>query len=52
MGTGRVNPSQRLEHQGIEGLGEVHYNLLEPQLVEHAIMRGEGRRSTPTCSST
>ncbi len=38
----RVNPSFRLEDQGIEGLGQVHYNLLEPALIEAAIRRGEG----------
>ncbi len=42
MKDGRVNPSQRLEHQGIEGLGYVHYNQLEPALVEAALKRGEG----------
>ncbi|HHC29779.1 MAG TPA: phosphoenolpyruvate carboxykinase, partial [Rhodobacterales bacterium] len=42
MSTGRVNPAQRLESQGIEGLGEVYYNLIEPQLMEHAVRRGEG----------
>ncbi|MGB8621995.1 MAG: phosphoenolpyruvate carboxykinase [Paracoccaceae bacterium] len=42
MTTGRVNLSQRLEDQGITGLGEVHYNLMEPALVEAAIKRGEG----------
>ena len=29
MGQGRVNPDQTLEHQGISGLGEVYYNLIE-----------------------
>ncbi|RME14607.1 MAG: phosphoenolpyruvate carboxykinase [Alphaproteobacteria bacterium] len=43
MSTGRVNPSQRLEDQGIKGLGTVYYNLIEPQLVEHAVCRGEAR---------
>ncbi|MBK5934845.1 phosphoenolpyruvate carboxykinase (ATP) [Rhodovulum imhoffii] len=42
MNIGRVNPSQRLEDQGIEGLGKVFYNLLEPALIEEAIRRGEG----------
>ena len=40
--TGRVNPSHRLEDQGIAGLGSVYYNLLEPALVETALRRGEG----------
>ncbi|MEZ5777688.1 MAG: phosphoenolpyruvate carboxykinase [Paracoccaceae bacterium] len=42
MTDGRVNPSQRLEDQGIAGLGNVYYNLIEPALVEAAIKRGEG----------
>lgn len=42
MTTGRVNPNFRLEDQGITGLGQVHYNLLEPALIEAAVTRGEG----------
>ena len=42
MTSGRVNPQFRLEDQGIEGLGNVHYNLMEPALVEAALKRGEG----------
>ncbi|TCM86942.1 phosphoenolpyruvate carboxykinase [Rhodovulum steppense] len=42
MEIGRVNPAHRLEDQGITGLGKVHYNLLEPALVEAALTRGEG----------
>jgi phosphoenolpyruvate carboxykinase (ATP) len=42
MTTGRVNPNFRLEDQGIAGLGQVHYNLLEPALIETAVLRGEG----------
>ncbi|MFA5537985.1 MAG: phosphoenolpyruvate carboxykinase [Gemmobacter sp.] len=42
MEIGRVNPARRLEDQGIAGLGNVHYNLIEPALVEAALMRGEG----------
>ena len=42
MTVGRVNPEFRLEHQGIAGLGQVHYNLAEPALVSHALQRGEG----------
>ena len=30
MTSGRVNPKFLLEDQGINGLGEVHYNLIEP----------------------
>ena len=41
MTHGRVNPQQRLEDQGITGLGQVHYNLLEPALVEAAVAAGE-----------
>ena len=42
MSQPRVNPKHRLEDQGISGLGTVHYNLLEPALIEAAIVRGEG----------
>ncbi|WP_372603198.1 phosphoenolpyruvate carboxykinase [Actibacterium sp.] len=42
MSTGRVNPNQRLEDQGITGLGQVYYNLMEPALVEEALKRDEG----------
>ena len=42
MTHGRVNPARALEQQGIEGLGTVYYNLLEPALVQHALSRGEG----------
>ncbi|MFA5581775.1 MAG: phosphoenolpyruvate carboxykinase [Paracoccaceae bacterium] len=42
MTTGRVNPAHRLEEQGITGLGNVYYNLIEPQLLEEAVKRGEG----------
>lgn len=42
MNSGRVNPRFRLEDQGITGLGEVHYNLIEPALIEAALRNGEG----------
>ena len=42
MTSGRVNPNFRLEDQGIEGLGEVHYNQIEPALIDAALRRGEG----------
>ena len=42
METGRVNPNQRLQDQGITGLGHVYYNLLEPALIQEAIKRDEG----------
>ena len=42
MTNGRVNPSFRLEDQGINGLGAVHYNLTEPGLMQAALNRGEG----------
>ncbi|MFC3613860.1 phosphoenolpyruvate carboxykinase [Lutimaribacter marinistellae] len=42
MTSGRVNPQFRLEDQGIEGLGNVYYNFMEPALIEEAIKRGEG----------
>ena len=42
MTIGRVNPRFRLEDQGITGLGNVYYNLIEPALIETALKRGEG----------
>ncbi|WP_308915586.1 phosphoenolpyruvate carboxykinase [Jannaschia sp. LMIT008] len=38
----RANPDHTLAHQGIDGLGQVHYNLTEPALMQHALQRGEG----------
>ncbi|WP_238366832.1 phosphoenolpyruvate carboxykinase [Mesobacterium pallidum] len=43
MASGRVNPQFTLEDQGITGLGNVYYNLVEPALIEHALKRGEGQ---------
>ena len=43
MTTGRVNPAETLEKAGFSGLGAVFYNLMEPQLVQLAIERGEAR---------
>ncbi len=43
MEIGRVNPHNRLEDQGITGLGRVYYNLPENALIEEALKRGEGR---------
>jgi phosphoenolpyruvate carboxykinase (ATP) len=40
--TPRVNPDRTLEAQGITELGNVHYNLLEPAIIEQALIRGEG----------
>ncbi|MEM9342277.1 MAG: phosphoenolpyruvate carboxykinase [Pseudomonadota bacterium] len=42
MPTGRVNPEMTLESQGIQGLGEVHYNLTEPALMQESLCRQEG----------
>ncbi|QPM91013.1 phosphoenolpyruvate carboxykinase [Pseudooceanicola algae] len=42
MAFGRVNPHFRLEDQGIEGLGNVYYNLMEPALIQAALKREEG----------
>lgn len=42
MITGRVNPDKTLESQGINGLKSVHYNYLEPALIQLALTRGEG----------
>ncbi|MEM7641415.1 MAG: phosphoenolpyruvate carboxykinase [Pseudomonadota bacterium] len=38
----RVNPERTLEAQGITGLGNVHYNLLEPAIIQEALARNEG----------
>ncbi|WP_136649199.1 phosphoenolpyruvate carboxykinase [Paracoccus aeridis] len=43
MSDPRVNPNFRLEDQGLREAGEVHYNLLEPALIEAAVRRGEGK---------
>ena len=40
--TQRVNPERTLEAQGITGLGRVYYNLIEPAIVQEAVIRGEG----------
>ena len=42
MTAGRVNPHHRLQDQGITGLRDVHYNMIEPALVQAAVARGEG----------
>ncbi|MBJ6372686.1 phosphoenolpyruvate carboxykinase [Sedimentitalea arenosa] len=42
MTSGRVNPNFRLQDQGIEGVENVHYNLLEPAIIEAALRLGEG----------
>ncbi|MGB0798755.1 MAG: phosphoenolpyruvate carboxykinase (ATP), partial [Planktomarina sp.] len=42
MTQGRVNPNFTLDDQGITGLGQVYYNLIEPDLVSHALDRKEG----------
>jgi phosphoenolpyruvate carboxykinase (ATP) len=42
MINGRVNPAKTLETMGMSGLAAVHYNDLEPALVEKALKRGEG----------
>jgi len=41
MDHGRVNPRMRLEDQGIGGLGQVHYNLGEADLVAATLQAGE-----------
>jgi len=43
MSNARVNPTQRLEDQGITGAARAYYNLLEPALINEAIARGEGQ---------
>ncbi len=42
MTIGRVNPANRLDEQGITGLGHVYYNFREPALIEAALKNGEG----------
>ncbi len=42
MTSGRVNPNFKLEDQGITGLGNVSYNLMEPALIQAALQRNEG----------
>ena len=42
MAFGRVNPQFQLEDQGIDGLGNVYYNLMEPALIQAALEKGEG----------
>ena len=43
MTQGTVNPDMTLDAQGMNGLGAVYYNLSEPELVEAASSRSEGR---------
>jgi phosphoenolpyruvate carboxykinase (ATP) len=38
-----LTPTRPLKSSGVSGLGTVHYNLLEPALIEAALRRGEGR---------
>ncbi len=42
MTHGRVNPNHTLETMGITELSDVHYNYIEPNLVEAALARREG----------
>ena len=42
MESGVFNPNCRVEQAGMSGLGKVHYNLMEPALIEAALRRGEG----------
>jgi phosphoenolpyruvate carboxykinase (ATP) len=42
MESGVFNPKCRVDQAGMTGLGKVHYNLMEPALVEAALRRGEG----------
>lgn len=43
MTHGRVNPDMTLDKQGIAGLGTVYYNLVEHDLVQASVCRGEAR---------
>jgi len=42
MDQGTVNPTMKLEDQGIKGLGHVYYNRSEDELHEAAVAAGEG----------
>ena len=42
MNYGKYNSKKTVEDQGIEGLGNAFYNLIEPNLLQEAIKRGEG----------
>ena len=42
MDQGTVNPSMKLEDQGIKGLGYVYYNRSEDELQKAAVAAGEG----------
>ena len=42
MSQGTVNPEMTLEAQGINGLGEIYYNLTEAQLIQAALEAKEG----------
>lgn len=42
METGTVNPSFRIDRNGIKNVSRIHYNLQEPALVEAALTRKEG----------
>ena len=42
MTNGVFNPEHPLEALGVSGLARIHYNLLEPALIEQALKRGEG----------
>ena len=42
MNFGRVNSNQTLELMGITELGDVHYNYIEPNLIEASLERNEG----------
>lgn len=41
--TGTWNTAKGIETTGLEGLSAIHWNLSEPDLVEQALARGEGR---------
>ena len=51
MTTGRVNPQFRLEDQQITGLGDVHYNLMEPALIEAALKKHPAAHPIPRATS-
>lgn len=49
MEHGRVNPGFTLETQGIKGLRAAYYNMLEFDLVSHAVTHGEGSLGKGGC---
>ncbi len=47
--TGIVNPLGTLDQCGVPSVKKAHYNLLEPELINHAIQKGEGKLGLGGC---